>query len=760
MALLLLLLFPGLVWCLPGALAVRWAFPGATPLEKTVLSFLCGAVLIVPLGFSVSFLLRTPLTPWILVALALVVSGALVALSWRWPRSTRPTVATPPHAGWQSHGVRTAACTVLIAAAASLAESPRAIEATEVFAPCPHQSAFYLLEDGTRTGVELYDPRWERRVTHVLQHPQEPGYGMTKALTYQRVGSTATLVEPIAFFGSGGFVVASFAYWLLLAGGAMLLAAERLVSGPLCLLLTTAFLLGVRAIGCYMVNENVLALATGLGAMALVRRRPDALQAVFLGATLALCLATRPMAAGYLPALAWLMGRPRQAHLTALLSLSLFAVPWLIAHDQIFGQAVIDPSLLQARTDVTLFGQTFRFHPLGWPVLDTLVRGPTEPFPLLFQVPLEQLLAFGALFSALVVAGAVGLPWREGVPLLAVGLPAQALMCALVTLDHHKLSYGLVALVAVPSLAAAGASFVLSTQVSRVRRGVALVAALAVTVVFPVAVRGVELPVDPRPQYNDEIGRRDDPPIEAKRERLTHPGLLPEFTLDVGSSSLAFALLWNGRLAQRSLSEPVLSSPVFVWKQLRDVTHHHRVTLLDQPAVPPYLADVVESLELTDSTLAIALELPATAGAAADVTLTSDGHEVTVDVSAPVGPERRWLSLALIDDALENGVEVHLRINGREVDGRYIVLEARDKPALLRLVSNVSWRIVPEGHGLVFEPGDGAATRCARWSLGGLELGLGPHAVTIHDSNEPLRLRVVDRFPPEDEPQCEALELR
>ncbi|MFT5433792.1 MAG: hypothetical protein ACI9OJ_004500, partial [Myxococcota bacterium] len=88
------------------------------------------------------------------------------------------------------------------------------------------------------------------------------------------------------------------------------------------------------------------------------------------------------------------------------IALGIAAVPWLITNYQVFGTALHHPSLEAARTLVNVAGVEVQFHPLNWPFIDELMRPPTEPFPNLFQLPLENLQAFGAIFFLVVLAGA------------------------------------------------------------------------------------------------------------------------------------------------------------------------------------------------------------------------------------------------------------------------------------------------------------------------------------------------------------------
>ncbi|MFT5433791.1 MAG: hypothetical protein ACI9OJ_004499 [Myxococcota bacterium] len=308
MGLIYFLLFPGLVWGIPGFLLSRWLFPLASPLERVATSALFGASTVVPLAFIVPFLSRTPITPtWIIGASALV--SVVGAILWRFfPRAG----VAPSTGAAQAQGWPVAIGVIAIALIAALSTIPVSFEGLEIWSPCPHQASLFLLEDGTGNGLEAFDPLWGRHVSHLTEHPIEPGYGLHKILRVQRPGSAATLVEAFAFHGSGGLVVASFIYFLLFTAFSALLAAHWLTRAWQVLLLTAIVMLGTRTAAFYMVNENMLAAGLGAGCLALLLRvrstsAGSAPEAAMVGIVLALTIAVRPIAASYLPAVALLL---------------------------------------------------------------------------------------------------------------------------------------------------------------------------------------------------------------------------------------------------------------------------------------------------------------------------------------------------------------------------------------------------------------------------------------------------------------------
>jgi hypothetical protein len=751
MAWLLLIVFPVLVWWGPGYLASRWALPHASPLARLATSHAFGMALVVPVCFAWGFLRREPLTPELLVVVALGFCAAFGGLIW-WRLRSRASLVVqsdPASEPMPARGRGAVAAVLVLAATFSVAEAPRATEATELWAPCPHQSSFYLLEDGRGHGIEAWDASWDQRVSHLVQHALEPGFGMKKVLTYQRVGSTATLVQPVAFFGSGGFVVATFVYYLLVLSFGALLVADRLPTtssgwqrrllNVLPVAIALGFLIGVRAIATYTVNENVLALGLSMATLWLLLRRPGAALSALAGVVFALCLATRPMCIGLVPAVIWYLWPVRRTAWAFFAAVPVALTAFLIAHFQLFGVAVTDPSLFQVRTVHHLFGFEFTFHPLIWPFSDAVYRSANEPFPLLFQIPLEHLRAFGGVFFALVAVGAATTGWRRALPAFLWGLPGYALMCALVSLDHHKQSYALTAVGALPLLAGEGLSG-LFTPAWR-RRFVSIGGALALLLLVPLALRLAEFPADPRLQYNDEVGRWDDPPVHEKRDRLLRPTLAPRFESDVSTIGLALELLSHGRPPQRS--DAALESPVFVWKQLHEITHDFSAVPSETPRFPPYIGDLEGGLELTDSTAMISLEVPA--GGPSTVRLESDGHSLRVAVTTAGSGAPGYLSIGYIDDGIETLQSVTVTVDGAPADLRFHVLERAGQAPQLRIVANHPIRLVPVSHGLTlgfaYEAAEPERRPCGDYTVGEYAFHMDDDAVLVRAGPYDLRLR-------------------
>jgi hypothetical protein len=442
----------------------------------------------------------------------------------------------------------------------------------------------------------------------------------------------------------------------------------------------------------------------------------------------------------------------------------LFVLPFVMAQHQLFGVGVTDPSLFQVRTEHELFGYRFLFHPLNWPFVPDFVRGSNEPLPLLLQIPLEHLRAFGLVFGVLGVLGLAVSGWRTSGPALLWGLPGYAILMALVSLDHHKLSYALTVMGSIPLLVGAGAGALGDGRWTRRRRAIMAALASIALVGAQAGLGRLEFPPDARPQYNDEVGRFDDPPLDDKRAYLTLPSPFPHLTFDVSTAGLAVDLLLQGHPPQRHRREP--GAPVFVWKQLPEITHELTLTPGPEPRFPPYFGDLEGGLELTDSAVVMSIAVATSEPIA--LTVRSDGHRIEVDLgdapeATPSGA-RYFLSLAIIDDGVENLGEVEVRFAGRPVPVRYHSMQRHGERPRIRMVMNHPAVLTPVDSGgtvgLALGIGGASDTPspCERRELAGQTVGLGPEGVLVTAGPDLLRFLEDGQFPPR-EPTCDALQF-
>ena len=752
---LYLVAFPVLSWWLPGWAVTRWQLPNAAPLERFALSLLIGLVLVVPLAFTGTYLTRTPLTPWVILAVSAAITGYALWMARRQPRSDPP----PDHGERAARSPYVVLCVLVLAAYTTLTTEPRSYESAEVWAPCPHQSAQLMLDDGTTAGLKVWDPQWEQSVCHVTSRRHEPGYGLFGILNNQRVGSMATIGQVVAFHGTGGLVVTTFCYDLLVCAFAALLAARRLRQWWAVALVAGLFLLGTRAIAGYMVNECMLGLALGLGALHVglrLRARPSAVEAALLAAVLALSFAVRPVTVSYLPGILWLVWPARKKVVAFAIALAGFALPWLIVHAQNFGDPVYHPAAGRGMHDHVFMGLHFRFHPLNWPIHDQLVRPAHEPLPLLFQTPLEHIAAFGALFWTLTLAGAVSLGRRALAPLLMIA-PTLALLLLVVNLDHEKLSYGLLVFPPLPLFCGAGIAALVDGSLSVARRTTAAGLAVGLLVLLPAAAGHIELAVDHREQYSNEIG--DDQRTSAEKlTALTTVTWLPRWA---EKSAIAWSLLTHAEPPQLATGE-AMEGAVFVWRSDFSFEHTLDIRLDDAPRVPVALHHVAKAPWVTRTFVMYSLRV-GTAGEQIAARLTHNGAEISLALTAAKTKQATgYLTLVILDRQLPEVKALTVTLNDKPLPVEFFVTERADTPdeQVPQLITNLDWFFhMTDSHieAVVGQKND--VTECQRRNYNGFWVGRDANTLVMAQDDRRVRVRRARRFPSTFSSECEHLSL-
>ena len=751
-ALVALLAFPVAAWIVPGALLSRWIWPEARPVERLATALALGPAVVVPVVYLPHYLLRTPQTPLSILAVAGLISvGLLAALRWA-PRARSAT----SRRGWGD--------AVVLAGLVGTTAWLTAVTghwgscATDWFAPCAHKSALFLLEDGRGGGLDVYAPYWQRWVSHVVMHAVEPGYGLEPVLVNHRIGSTAAFAHPLALLGVAAPLVTT-AYYMLAVGALGAALARRVLRSPWAVLLVAVpFQLGVHHVASYMLNENVIALTLGMAALLLLVALPTrGLAAAASGAALGLSVGIRPETAFLAAPALWILlrglpaGGRRRAATLLILGLVAAYLPWAWTNVEVFGNPLANPALANAATPVRLFGGELTFHPLNWPFASTLLRPGHEPFPTLFLLPLEQIQAFGALLWLLVLAGGVALGWRRALPYALWLAPITLVLLLLVSLDPAKRSYVLLGYAPLPLLAGHGLAQLRSLG-QRARLGLAVGATAALALV-PMALRALELPVDPRPQYGDA----PDAPVDlaARRAGLTAPRLLPEAPSGGPPLAITWEILTHAGPSPRA--EPPGEAPTVVWRLTEHARHRLNLRLWDAPVIPPTLAEVGVHPRWTTSFvgLSLALQTPDPAAAVA-VDWDDTGLRIDVTVGVDARAATRYLWLGARDRRLGEFVPVTVRLNGHAQPLRYLtVTRAPAAPPALRLVANHPWHFRPEGPAFVLRPELWPESGCGWRRVGGQLLGVG-HRGYLGGGERPLRVRSALSYPP-PQPRCAEL---
>jgi hypothetical protein len=754
--LLVLALFPIAAWILPGYWLSRWRLPVASPLVRTATSLLFGLVTVVPVGYATVYAFRTPMTPLIVLGSAAIVSVLAVFGARRFPVAPPPV---PPNEDGRS--AKVVAGVLLLVVAASMFSGLRSDDATSLFSPCLHEGGLVLLEDGTGDGLEAYDDRLGAVVTHLTARPLEFGYGLEHILGHQRVGSMAVVGQAMAFHGSGALVVLLILYDLLVALLAALFFSAWVRSMWGVLILTGVFVVGCHTVSAYVLNENMLALGLALGVWWMARRADSLGDAIMLGAILSLWVALRPIALCMVPAVIVLLPRKGRCWAGLTLGLVLSGLPWLWTNAQNFGSPFAHPSLEVGRYMQSFMGLEVQFHPLNWPVADTLLRGADNPFPGWFRVPLGHLAAFGAVFWTLAALGAVAVRRRILVASVLVAAPVLLILGVIVSLDHEKMSYALMAFAPLPTLVGAGvATCTGRLSINRRARMTALVLALAFVVGLPALARTVPSTVDTRDQYHTT---RSLPgvTVETERDRLLATHWLPDLRphqWNVQTTAHNWALLWQGRPPQRSEDAPV-SGPLVLWLDHEEAAIEFQASVVSGTVLAKLLADSDMGC-ITDFRFvgaSIYLE-----NATDDVTVrarVSRGVLAIAIANMGSGDRRGTVSFGLHYDNVFQDVRV--THNGRVLPMQFLVREDprdADSPTKeLRVVSNHAWHYDPDWDRVRVQSGLDT-TECGHQERRGRRVGVAPGALLWSEGDRSCRFRMVTSLHGIDPtPSCAAI---
>ncbi|MEC8023616.1 MAG: hypothetical protein VX223_06740 [Myxococcota bacterium] len=761
---LLLIVYPGLLLGVPGYLASRWIWPVASPLQRTATSLGLGVATVVPTAYVLPFILRTPFSMLWSIGASLVVSLAFAAALYRGGGQARAAqTAKPAYAASESAGM--AVFLLLCCALSAMTTLPRWFEATNLWAPCPHQAAMYLMDAGG-FGLRAYDPAWGGYVSHLLERGLEPAFGLQPVLERQRIGSAATLVHSFLFHGSGGLVVAAFLYTALNVLTAAALMARFIPHAWLLGSLSLCTLAALRYAAFYMVNES--ALAAGLAALSLylltdseTSHRDRAVVAA--GAALALAIATRPYAITLLPAALWFIGlRPaRVVRFAFVVLVALF--PWALTQAEAFGSPFHHPSLIHANTQIEVFGFTFAFHPLNYPFADSLLRPEASPLPNLFLVPFETLQGFGAIFAVTAITGLFALPWRIALGLLAWGMPTALLLMSIVWLDHDKLSYILLAYAPLYLLAAAGTRALTDgiygmTRSKRLdsmhtsRRAV-LSVGVGLCVVFglPYIARGVSFQVDPRVQYHDGPDRWAEVNSPERLEAMSSIPLLP----NIGEPNhLLWAfdhsldLLTHARPVKRG--DEISEDPLLFWAELLPLDIQVRARIHSSVRLPSYAIDPSMALgPVTEDDLAVSIQVPGP-GDAAQVQFRRAAGDLHVHVDGPSSGDMGYITLGLIASGSDGLSDISIPVNGQVQALEYHLVSAPEGgDKRLRAIANHRLGYVADQGALRFETNTPVISQCAALD-DHPEILIGTNIAQTPD----LRVWRSQQWPPDRPPEC------
>ncbi|MFT5430209.1 MAG: hypothetical protein ACI9OJ_000882 [Myxococcota bacterium] len=748
-----LLVFPVLSWCLPGYLASRWLFGRSTPLERVATTYFFGNILVVPFTYIIPYVTRQPITTGWILGTGLVLAAIFAALLKFKPRHDSP----PPTGETSAQGKLVALVVIGISVLVAMTTRPTHSIATQLWLPCPHQASLFLLEDGRGNGLDGYDSDWDQWVSHVTEHPVEPGYGIAKILRTQRIGSAATLVQHMGSLTGGGLVVATFSYTFLMTAFGTLLFTRFVRNRWAAAIFAIIWTFGTQFISFYMVNESALAAGLGFGTLYLILRDRQMMTTIFAGAGLALTVATRPICLTYVLPAFLLSGPGLKRRLVLIAVMFIMAAPWMLTNYESFGNAFEHPSLIHVATDHEFLGMTIRFHPLNWPISDTLTRPAHTPYPNMFLVPLEHIQAFGALFWVLVFVGIFTVGWRLGIPLFLWSLPVYAMLLLVVTLDSEKLSYGLLGLAPAAILAGRGLQALLGGELDLTRKIIISVASFVLLVDMPsTTLPATALPVDNRIQYLNGAERFDGMAEDDIKAALGDPVLLPGWDLDEASFALprCTGLLTHARPARRDSN--VLQSPMMAWIQFVPYDRTYTIDMSDEPHLHPAIATIGDGFRDAERAMVVSLALRDNDGQVQVRISRAEGDleiHVTTDASSTESPER-YLSVHMFENSGPDYASARVFVDERELSPNYFVLErGSERQRLLRVIANHPLHFSPTDSGFDFQVETWPTVPCGAELVSGVVGGPGVYLDTR--GRKPARIFKSASYPPQRAPACQ-----
>ncbi len=518
-------LYAALAWTwlqyLPGHFVSRLFVPDARGIERLGLAMLCGfstfplAVFLVTVGAGI------PMDAQVVgVAATAVNLVGLLALGREAPSD------------FDLRGLAAiGGCAVLCGL--FLAFGIRSLDGGDVFSTvhhCLYVIVMHTIGNDSSAAIPLYDGLSQGTMNYLVSHPTTEFNGLAPLFFEQRLGNAPILAPAVAALGTAGwFTTAVFAS--VAAGLFVALAARELgVRWAPAIVASALFVYGMRTFCMYFINENNFAvtlvaflcwgalrgqvlpggartsLSGGLGWVAL------------MGITCGHLVGVRYTSSLFWPAVAlavlWhsdpLRDRLRRFAVGAPLAV-LALLPWLYVNKIMLGKAFTHPKVhsefASRIVENTLFGHTFEFRALNWPVADELLRTAWNPFPTWIWLPLWALVAWGQSAGALGVLGLGRLlaQRRNLVALLVFALPHSLAIGVLETLDWEQLTYaapgfvpfGVILAVGLDALWPTTAGWGAYLAATRRSWAIALVALIAI-VAGARAFRGSEWPVDTR----------------------------------------------------------------------------------------------------------------------------------------------------------------------------------------------------------------------------------------------------------------------
>ncbi len=466
---------------LPGHLVGRMLIPGARGARRVAYSLALGFS-VVPLAlFLLGSLWGQLLTArylWLSACLLNLLLGSFIVVRWR-------RDAEDSRLAYLDKEELIGLAGATVAASLLLLLGFRNIDVGDVLTTiqhCLYVISLHGIQSDPSSSLALFDAMTGQDMHFLIHHDANRLAGLSQLLYEQRLGNVPLLSPHVALHGSLGWLTATVHAALLVGYASFAMLRGLGVERASALLIAAGLVLCGQLLSVYYLNENLFALAMVCLLMWVALDRPRSSQVhpwgplIVAGLVAGHLVGVRHTAVLFLPGLIagilWFRreqageapeGTPPPktslAAWSALLVLSgcilAAAAPWLMINEVMLGSPIAHPKV-QSDSDgrvalQSLWGISFWFKTLNWPVTESWVRTPWSPFPTSLWLPLLVLQSTGLVAATAALFGLVELVQRRAgriATLLALFfLPHWLALSLLEGLDWEQISY------VVPSIA-------------------------------------------------------------------------------------------------------------------------------------------------------------------------------------------------------------------------------------------------------------------------------------------------------------------
>jgi|GEM_PF-2958232 len=347
---------------------------------------------------------------------------------------------------------------------------------------CLYVISLHGIQSDASQSLSLFDAMTGQDMHFLIHHDSTRLAGLMQLLFEQRLGNVPLLSPHVALHGSLGWLTATVHGALLVGYGAFMMLRAAGSQRGLAMLVAAGLILCAQLLCAYYLNENLFALAMVCFLMWIALDRSERSNREAWGALIVAGLmaghlvGVRHTSVLFLPGLVagilWVGSikagsvdetarapnarRMRWAQaLVLLLCIIATTAPWLLTNAAMMDSPLAHPKV-QPGTDgrvalQALWGHQFWFKTLNWPIAESWVRTPWNPFPTSLWLPLLLVRTTGLLAAAAAFFGIAELvrsrAGRSALLLSLFFLPHWLALSLLEGLDWEQISY------VVPSLA-------------------------------------------------------------------------------------------------------------------------------------------------------------------------------------------------------------------------------------------------------------------------------------------------------------------